>query len=335
MRKEKRRRILKKREVFLLIFYLFILAGVSEAGEGGDEFPVFSGSAMKLGAYTQVTYTHWEKGRDGFRLRRARVGLKGEILKNINYAIQVDATKSSILLDARVGISFCPKTELNFGQFKVPFSLENLTSTSLLDTINRSQTVEKLAPGRDIGAAGRDIGVTFNGKYSWGEFAVGIFNGSGINKTDNNDQKDAALRLVLYPVSSLGLGFSHYDGKYSSYPGESPERRDRTGFDMFFTNGPLSVKGEYILARDAQIDRCGWYVQGGYYLIQEKTQAIARYDFVDRNKDIQGDRLEVITLGLNWFFSKKTKFQINYEYHKEGLTKANESVFLAQFQAGF
>ena len=192
MRKEKRGRILRKKEIFLLIFSFFILTVVSEAGEGGDEFPVFSGPAMKLEAYTQVTYTHWEKSQDGFRLRRARVELKGEILKNINYAVQVDATKSSILLDARVGISFCPKTELNFGQFKVPFSLENLTSTSLLDTINRSQTVEKLCPGRDIGAGGRDIGITFNGKYSWAEFAVGIFNGSGINKTDDNDQKDIA-----------------------------------------------------------------------------------------------------------------------------------------------
>jgi len=311
------------------------LVRVSIAGEGSEQFPVFSGSAMKLGAYTQVRYTHWERSHDGFRIRRARVGLKGEILKNINYSLQVDATKSTILLDARVGISFSQQTELNFGQFKVPFSLENLTSSSLLDTINRSQTVEKLCPGRDIGAAGRDIGVTFNGRASWIEYSLGIFNGSGINKTDDNDQKDVAVRLVLYPVSSLGLGLSYYDGKYSSYSGASLERRDRTGIDMFYIQGPLSVKGEYIFARDGQFERYGWYIQGGYYLIQEKTQVIVKYDFLNRNRDIQEDRLEVITLGLNWFFSKKTKFQINYEYHKDRLTKTNESVILAQFQAGF
>lgn len=333
--RQSKKRILRKRKTFLLIFSLLVLAGASAAGKGSEEFPVFSGSAMKLGAYTQVRYTHWEKSHDGFRIKRARVGLKGEILKNINYSLQVDVTKSTILLDARVGISFSPQTELNFGQFKVPFSLESLTSTSLLDTINRSQTVEKLCPGRDIGAGGRDIGVTFSGRASWVEYALGIFNGSGINKTDDNDKKDIAVRLVLYPVSSLGLGFSHYDGKYSFYSGVSPERRDRTGVDMFFAQGSLSVKGEYILARDGQIDRYGWYVQGGYYLIQQKTQAIVRYDSLNRTKDIKEDRLEVITLGLNWFFSNKTKFQINYEYHKEGLTKSNESVFLAQFQAGF
>ena len=268
-----RRRILETRTSFLLIFYLFIFAGASTAGEGGEEFPVFSGSAVKLGAYAQVRYTHWEKGYDGFRIKRFRVGLKGEILKNINYSLQVDAARSAILLDARVGIRFSPQTELNFGQFKVPFSLETLTSSSLLDTINRSQTVEKLCPGRDIGAAGRDIGVTFSGEHSWAEYAVGIFNGSGINKTDDNDHKDVALRLVLHPASSLGLGLSYYDGKYSSYSGASPNRRDRTGVDMFFTQGPLSLKGEYIFARDGETERYGWYAQGNYFLYKRKLRS--------------------------------------------------------------
>ncbi|UCC39527.1 MAG: hypothetical protein JSV96_17385 [Candidatus Aminicenantes bacterium] len=326
---------MRKTKALLFIFSLFFMVGASLAEESDEQILVSSSQALKLGAYTQVRYTHWEGGHDGFRIKRTRVGLKGEIVKNINFSLQIDATKSTILLDSRVGISFSPESELAFGQFKVPFSLENLTSTSLLDTINRSQTVEKLCPGRDIGSGGRDIGVTFSGKYSRAEYTVGIFNGSGINKYDDNDEKDVALRLVLYPVSSVGVGISYYDGKYSSDSGASPERRDRTGVDIYFTEGPLTVKGEYIFARDGRIDRNGWYVQGNYYLIQEKTQAIIKYDVLDRNRDIQGDRLEVITLGLNWFFYKKTKFQINYEYHKEGLTKSNESVILAQFQAGF
>lgn len=326
---------MRKTGALLLIFYLFVLAGVSAAGEGSEEFPAFTSQALKLEGYTQVRYTHWEKNPDGFRIRRARVGLSGEILRNINYSLQVETAKSPYLLDARIGINFSPQTELIFGQFKVPFSLENLTPTSALDTINRSQTVEKLCPSRDIGSAGRDMGATLNGKYSWIEYALGIFNGSGINKTDDNDQKDIAVRLVVYPVSSLALGLSYYDGKYNFYSGTSPEIRDRTGVDMIFAQGPLSVKGEYIFARDGQTDRYGWYVQGGYYLMPEKIQTIVKYDSYDRNRDIQGDRIDVVTLGLNWFFSKKTKLQINYEYHGEESKTDTEGVLLVQFQAGF
>ncbi|KPK45527.1 MAG: hypothetical protein AMK74_03125 [Nitrospira bacterium SM23_35] len=97
----------------------------------------------------------------------------------------------------------------------------------------------------------------------------------------------------------------------------------------------ISLKGEYISARDYRADRLGWYVQGGYNFIPDKIQAIVKYESYDADRDIQGDRIDIITLGLNWFFSKMTKLQINYEHHTEGLTGTSENAILAQFQAGF
>lgn len=327
--------IVRKNRIFLFIFCLLVLEGTSLAGNNKEELTVLTGQSLKLSGFTQVRYTHWQEGIDGFRMRRARVGLKGEILKNINYRLQIDALKSPVLLDAQIEIEFIPHARLRFGQFKVPFSLENLTSSSALDTINRSLTVEKLCPGRDIGANGRDIGVAVNGQFSRIECFLGVFNGSGINKTDFNDQKDIAGRFVFYPGSSLTLGLSHYNGRYSSHPGASVVERNRTGIDMFFIKDQLSVKGEYIFARDAQIESYAWYLQGGCYIMPEKLQAIVKYDSFDKNLDIQGDRISVMTLGLNWFFSEKTKFQINYEYHREDTNETSKNVILAQLQAGF
>jgi phosphate-selective porin OprO/OprP len=317
-----------------LLFCLFILPG-AYAEEGREELPVLTEGHLRLNAYTQVRYTHWEERHDGFRLRRARFGLRGQVIENFDYSFQVETAQSPYLLDARIGIKFPPHTELTLGQFKVPFSLENLTPSSGLDTINRSQTVEKLCPGRDIGAKGRDIGVILRGHIDRIEYTVGIFNGSGINRTDENDQKDIALRLVLYPVRSFGMGFSHYDGKYSPYSDAPVIDRDRTGVDIHFVQGPLSIKGEYLFARDGETEKYGWYVQGCYSLIPEKIQAIVKYDSLERNKNISGDRLKVVTLGLNWFFSEKTKLQFNYEYHKREAERNSDNVFLAQLQAGF
>jgi phosphate-selective porin len=237
-------------------------------------------------------------------------------------------------LDAQIEMSLAPHIKLTVGQFKVPFSLENLTPGSDLDTISRSQTVEKLCPGRDIGAKGRDIGVTVTGEFSRIKYILGVFNGSGINKTDFNDQKDIVGRVAFYLDSFLGFSLSHYKEKYNPSSEAPIVKRNRTGIDIFFIKERFSVKGEYILARDDKTDRCGWYVQGGYYLFPKKIQTILKYDSLN-TKNIRGDRIDVVTFGLNLFFTKKTKFQINYEYRMEELGKISNQVLLAQLQAGF
>jgi phosphate-selective porin len=334
MRRKKTREI-KRHEIILIIFCLFLFSVPATADEEKDEFTLVASQSLELSGYTQVRYTRTDEDINGFRIRRARAGLKGEILKKINYALQIDASKSPILLDARVEITFSPYARLTLGQFKVPFGLENLTSSSALDTINRSQTVENLCPGRDIEAQGRDIGVALSGKFSRIEYNLGVFNGEGSNRTDTNEKKDLVARLGFHPFDFLTLSLSHYQGKSTLFGGNSVVDRDRTGVDIFFVHEQLSVKGEYIAARDYQADRYGWYVQGGYYLVPDKIQAIVKYDSYDADRDIQGDRTDVITLGLNWFFSKIIRLQINYEHHTEGLTGTSENVILAQFQAGF
>ncbi len=321
--------------LYLLIICLFGMTRISEAGGSDEELKIPSDQSLKLGAYTQVGYTHWEEGREGFRIRKARVILKGDILKNFNYKLQIDSVQSPVLLDAKIGINLSPYAKLSFGQFKIPFSIENLISGSELDTINRSNTVENLCPGRDIGAKGRDIGITVNGKYSSLEYTLGVFNGSGMNKIDTNDQLDIAGRLVFTPFHSLSIGFSHYDGRYSPDLGVPVIKKDRTGVDIFFIKDRTSLKGEYIFARDNQTERSGWYIQGGYYFIKNKLEAIVKQDSLDRNLAFGEDRIVVITVGMNYFFSRKTKFQINYEYRRESLDETFDGVILAQIQAGF
>ena len=318
-----------------MIFFLVTLFAVSEARAGVEQVPISAERPITLSAYTQVWYTTWEEGRDEFRVRRARVILKGNVFKDIDYKLQVEAVKAPILLDAMVSLSLSPYAKFTVGQFKVPFSIENLLSGSDLDTVGRSNTVNLLCPGRPTGAVGRDIGMTFSGKLSYFEYTLGVFNGSGINQGEFNKQKDLAGRLVFSASSKLAIGLSHYIGKYSANRGDPYTERVRTGLDLFFVHDGFSLKGEYIFARDEQTDRYGYYIQGGCYFVREKIEVIAKYDFVDTNFKEQDDRIAVMILGLNYFFSKRTKFQINYLYHFERLTGLPRNVILAQIQAGF
>lgn len=303
--------------------------------EKKDQSPTVASKSLNLSGYTQFQYSYWDTGTNSFLIRRARVTLAGEILKNILYKIQVDAVKSPLLLDAQVEFKIIPQAILKVGQFKVPFSLENLTSSSDLDTINRSQAEEKLCPGRDIGSQGRDIGAVLTGKFTMVEYTLGIFNGSGINKTDNNDMKDVAARVILSPLDALSCGASFYKGKYSSSLDAPPVRRDRVGLELYLHKGDLSLKGEYIFAKDDVISKSGWYLQAGYFFIPKKLQSVLKFDSYDKDRGMADDQKDIITLGVNWFLSGKTKFQVNYEIYREESGKVSDQAVLALFQAGF
>jgi len=314
-----------------LLFFVSTPEAVGSVEEGN----VSSERSVKLSGYTQATYSHWEEGKEGFRIKQARVSLKGNIFKNIDFKLQVDAVRTPILLDAAIGVNLSSYAKFTFGQFKVPFSIENLISGADLDTITRSYTVSLLCPGRPTGAVGRDIGIAVNGKVSRFEYTLGVFNGSGINQSDLNEQKDLAGRLVFSPFNTLAIGLSHYDGKYSPHLGDPIIETARTGADLFFVHEGFSLKGEYIFARENQTERYGFYVQSGYFIMKEKLELLAKYDFVDTNLSEQNDRIAVVLLGLNYFFSKRTKIQFNYAYHTERLGNTSRNVILAQIQVGF
>lgn len=324
-----------KKNIVFLIFTLIFLSGTSRASFAGDKSPLVAGSSLTLSGFTQVEYTSPEHGLDGFRVRRARMTLDGEILKNIQYKVQVETVQSPILLDVLVDLRLTDQIGLRFGQFKVPFSLENLTSSADLDTINRSQTVELLCPGRDSKSKGRDIGIALTGRLSKLEYALGVFNGSGINKTDDNKHKDLAGRMVFSPSDFLSLGMAHYRGVYFPGPNAPSSDKRRTGIEASFDMGRVSLKGEYIFGKDGGVSKRGWYLHGGIDLIPGKTQAVVRFDSLDVNEDIQGDKQDVTTLGVNWFLAKRTKVQVIYEFHSEEVIKLSNNVFLAQFQVGF
>ena len=312
-----------------------LLAGPVLGQENTEKAPLLSTIRLQLSGYTQVLYSYWEEGVDSFLVKRARLSLSGELAKKIRFKLQADAVKSPILVDAQVDFEFSPSLGLRIGQFYVPFSRENRTSSSEIDTILRSQVVDKLAPSRDIGSPGRDIGAMFFGKFSIIEYMAGFFNGSGVNRADTNEKKDFSARVVLRPASFISAGGSVYSGRHSPAQGDHPFTRDRVGIEAGLDLGAFSARTEYISGRDDLTKKEGWYFQGGYFISTKRVQAVIKWDSYDQNRDAASDRSDLLTIGLNWFFSEKTKLQVNYNsYQRESGETANRALLL-QFQAGF
>ncbi|MBI4777688.1 hypothetical protein HY792_02005 [Candidatus Desantisbacteria bacterium] len=187
---------------------------------------------------------------------------------------------------------------------------------------------ERLVPGRDIGGQ-------VSGEFDFGtkkkiEYAVGIFNGAGINVDDDNECKDIAGRILIFPIQDLSVGVSYYNGK----SGAAETDKLRTGMELSYLINRLSIEGEYISGKDGNLEEYGWYAQIGYKFVPE-LEAVVKYDSYEPDKNKTDDKIDAATLGLNWVLNKWAKIQTNYEWKFEEGTKVSNDVFLTQYQVQF
>jgi phosphate-selective porin OprO and OprP len=323
--------------VVLALALTVLLAGPAAAEDKDKkDTPVLTAiKNLKLGGYAQFLGASWDPGTDTFQLRRARLSLAGTIVKNLSFKLSLDLVKSPALLDAQVEFAPCREAGLRFGQFLVPFSLDNVTSVADIDMVNRPAVVEALAPGRDIGSSGRDVGLAAFGRWTIAEYALGFVNGSGINKADADGHKDLSGRLVLHPVKFLALGGSLYRGRRAPAEGEPLADRNKEGLEAVLSVNRVMIKGEYIHARDGLVSKAGWYVLAGAFALPGKLQALVRYDALDLDRAVAADGKHIVTFGLNWIIAGRTKLQLNYEIHGLEAGGREKSGLLAQFQAAF
>lgn len=208
------------------------------------------------------------------------------------------------------------KGTISFGQQLVPFGLEAQADEEVRPVINSAQFTSALS-----GINTRQIGIIYRGdsfvtvdytnnyRSALLEYAFGVVNGSGPNKSDNNGQKDWLGRVaVTIPADytswlrQLKLGASFYRG-YGNLVNTTAnqvvqvQKYTRKGFDVNWTHLPWSVAYEYVLGTDEAFTGSaatatptsptflkksrGQYVNFGYtwgeqFLASEKT--LAKYD---------------------------------------------------------
>jgi len=125
--------------------------------------------------------------------------------------------------------------------------------------VSRSADVISLSPNSNNN--GRDIGVIVSGgialdslrKRNIIEYFVGVYNGDGINKGDNNVDKDFSGRLLFSAIKGLQLGGSYYKGLGSYGTDLTVERiRDRIVGEIYYFNKWVSFKQNIYKARMIQ-----------------------------------------------------------------------------------
>jgi hypothetical protein len=339
-----------KTKLFLLLFLVALLLNTN-AQENKFKPMVFGDFK---GFFDMDLTNHTES----YSLNAVRMGLKGSVNDFLSYKILVNfanigslsqkkdadgkvtdvkAKFAEVLQDAFLKYNFDKNLAVTFGQYKIPFSTDNLRSPIELDFISRHLTTKITPELRDVGGM-----ISYNDKDAMGlELYAGLFNGSGANKLENDRTLNRSFRAVLKPVSELSISANYYGGKLNN-----------AFVDIFDFGGTLNIGGfkadiEYALrSTDTLNVKRNSFSYQGYLLytlpVEAKyfvaIQPAVRYEYLEPNNKVTDDELTKITAGFSFILNENSLNQIklNYEFTNYKLTgKDNLNRVYLGFQAAF
>lgn len=181
---------------------------------------------LEIGARVQARYVfeavEAAPNESAFSIARARLTLSGHVFsEDLTYKFQSDFGKGFVTLkDFYADYAFVPGTfQLRAGQWKRPFSRQQITSSGKQELVDRATTDAAFG-------AGRDIGIAIHNDYEKSpefEYALGIFNGTGEKPLFSGDVtvdpatgeggvSGGAFSNVpdtLHPALVLRVGYNH------------------------------------------------------------------------------------------------------------------------------
>lgn len=294
---------------------------------------------------------------DGFNARRARIGISGNLDAHWSFVLEYDFAEEDVSAADLMFAKNLGGGSLKIGQFKVPMGLNELTSSNNITFIERASNSNIVADARRIG-----IGFDYHERvYGVQSMVYGRSMGSREGAGDDMPI-GAGGRLYANPVHNddwmvhLGLSAAYENRRdYDSLRfRDRPEARAdsdirlidtgsiagvdatfKTGLELAFQQGPLSMEGEYLKVYidnddDPRFD--GYHIQASYVLTGESRgyrngvfrsvtpkntkmgawETAIRFSSVDLNDSgINGGKQENISLGVNYYAARNVRFMAN------------------------
>jgi phosphate-selective porin OprO/OprP len=264
-----------------------------------------------------------------FFLRRARFAIEGSITPWASYRAQVELRTIGAAPTPATSPLTLSATDIyirlshgrwggTVGQYRVPFSLESMTSSTILETTERSRVVT---------AAKRDIGL----QADWSVpgrvvLQAAVVNGEGPNRASNPDNRMAYFgRAIITPVKGLDVG--------AAFEGYA----DSAGVDAqaVYRAARWTARAEYIRERNRRTDvhTTGWYALAAYTAIPQRVQLVGRLEQFDPSDLVATDRSNGYLLGVQYFIRGDTfKMIADYEVFREQTVQLKNNRGVVQMQ---
>jgi phosphate-selective porin OprO/OprP len=287
-----------------------------EVSTSGGRLRFKSGEAsFEVGGRLMVDTAHYWNNNDlnnGSEIRRARLFMSGQVYDNWKFKLQTDFAGSKVSLkDAYLRYTGLDFADITVGNFKEPWSLEELTSSKYITFMERALPVEAFAPSRRLGIGGHSHskgGMKWTAGY--GVFADTVDADNG----NSNEGYGYAARATIAPIAKKNR-VVHLGGYGEWREPTNDEVRYRTRPESHITNvrlidtgdianidhtlkwgleaatvmGPFSLQGEYMSVNN-DIDGgsnpkfSGWYAYGSWFITGESRAYKASSGTFDRVK---------------------------------------------------
>ncbi len=313
-------------------------------------------SKVSLFGYAQTGYTYKHTNKqttNAFDITRFILMANAELTKELSFFLMFDAA-SAKLHEYYAQYAFSPAVKVRVGQFKQPYTLENVYPPTILSNISFDNSVLYMTGIASDPAVGnhvaRDAGIMLTGDLlpkngrPLLNYQIGVFNGTGMNVKENNNQKSVIGMLNYMPLSSLlfsgsfALGTSQAEN--SKFIGEDGQpmikqgenyHRQRYALGVEWKGKPLYLRSEYMWGKDAKVNMQGAYVDLEYHLIPKKLDLVADYDYL---KKIDRDETNTITLGAQYWLYKQCRIASQFVHTNPKLGKISNA-WVTQFQIAF
>ena len=322
-----------------ILFILFFVSALTFAQKNKNTFD--------WNGYAQFRLYKTNNSVQGFRIRRAKLWVKGKVPKADSFTYKVmgifkyNKTGYFSLLDVFGNYNFSTGY-LRFGQQIPEFSLQREQPDWKIPVVERASIINKLIPAAQSNA--RDIGVQVHLNFLDNNFqiATGIFNGNGANLKKHSSANFLYSLRSFYKIkfsknywwhigTSLmyrkanNTNFSLIFGKDNLYSGDD----FRFGFESLLKLNNLEIQAEYIKADFNGSVSYGYYVLANYIISTNDQVVISSDQLIDLNKNT--DDAPWLNIGYNHLFTEhKLKLMIN------GGTQFNDNFSLtAQMQLFF
>jgi len=298
-------------------------------------------SRITLNGYAQGGWSYQNpngKAQNAYNLKRTLLWAKARITDRWSFMFMHDF--SSVVQEFYTDYRVSKGNELTvrLGQFKHSYTMENPLSPTQLELIDvYSQAVLYLAgegpdPLNGVNY-GRDMGLEVYGDLANGllHYNLALMSGQGINCKDQNNQKDFIAKLELRPVDGFRVVASGYLGtgcavgtaawnpdinvgdnyKRNRYSiGAEYKTLPYTG-SKYKEARPASVRAEWLGGQDGKVGSRGGYVTTTIPVV-DALDVVASGETFDRNTKVEGWDQTNLTIGLQYWFYKKCRMQLQY-----------------------